>query len=99
MKDLFQVIRRPVVTEKGERLSLQQNQVVFEVDRRATKHDIQRAVEKIFNVKVVKVRTLRLAGKRRRVMRGYALKKPSWKKAVVTLAEGNRIDFYEAVKA
>jgi large subunit ribosomal protein L23 len=99
MKELFQVIRRPVVTEKSNRLAEQENQVIFEVDRRATKHEIQRAVEKIFNVKVVKVRTLRLAAKRRRTMRGYAVKKPSWKKAVVTLAEGHRIDFYEAVKA
>ena len=99
MKDLYQVIRRPVVTEKSERLGVSNNQVVFEVDRRATKNDIQRAVERVFNVKVVKVHTLRNAGKRRRVMRGYAIKKASWKKAVVTLAEGHRIDFYESVKA
>ncbi|OGP58206.1 MAG: 50S ribosomal protein L23 [Deltaproteobacteria bacterium RBG_13_61_14] len=99
MKDLYQVIRRPVVTEKSERLGAKENSVVFEVHRQATKHDIQRAVEKIFNVKVKRVRTLRMAKKRRRIQRGYALKKPSWKKAVVTLAEGHRIDFYEGVKA
>ena len=99
MKDLYQVIRRPLLTEKSERLSGQQNQVVFEVRRQASKHDIERAVEKIFNVKVKRVRTLRMAKKRRHIQRGYALKKPSWKKAVVTLAEGHRIDFYEGVKA
>jgi large subunit ribosomal protein L23 len=99
MKDLYQVIRRPVVTEKSERLGAKENSVVFEVLRQATKHDIQRAVEKIFNVKVKRVRTLRMAKKRRHIQRGYALKKPSWKKAVVTLAEGHRIDFYEGVKA
>jgi len=98
MKNPYQVIRRPVVTEKSERAAAE-NRVVFEVDPRATKDDIQRAVEKIFNVKVIKVRTLRLAMKRRRVMRGYAVKKSSRKKAVVTLAEGHRIDFFESVKA
>jgi len=98
MKDLYQVIRRPVVTEKSETAAAQ-NRVVFEVDPRATKHQIRRAVEKVFNVKVVSVHTLRLAGKRRRVMRGYAIKRGSLKKAVVTLAEGHRIDFFEGVKA
>jgi len=97
MKEIYQVIRRPVVTEKSEAASAL-NRVVFEVDPRASKHQIRRAVEKAFNVKVVKVHTLHLAGKRKRLMRGYAIKRGSWKKAVVTLAEGNRIDFYEAVK-
>ena len=98
MKDLYRVIRRPVVTEKSERLGADRNQVVFEVDPKANKHDVRRAIEAIFKVKVVKVRTERLAGKRRRVQRGYAVKRASLKKAVVTLAEGQRIDFYEGVK-
>ena len=98
MKEAYQVIRRPVVTEKSE-AEAARNRVVFEVDPRATKHQIRRAVEKAFNVKVVSVHTLRLAGKRRRVMRGYAIKRGSLKKAVVTLAEGHRIDFFEGVKA
>jgi large subunit ribosomal protein L23 len=98
MREPYQVIRRPVVTEKSEAAAAV-NRVVFEVDPRATKHQIARAVEKAFNVKVVSVHTLRLAGKRKRVMRGYAIKRGSLKKAVVTLAEGNRIDFYEGAKA
>jgi large subunit ribosomal protein L23 len=98
MKELFQVIRRPVVTEKSEAAAAL-NRVVFEVDPRASKHQIRRAIEKAFNVKVVEVHTLRLAGKRRRIARGYAIKRGRCKKAVVTLAEGHRIDFYEGVKA
>jgi large subunit ribosomal protein L23 len=88
-----QVIRRPIVlTEKSNRLK-EQNTVVFEVARDANKIQIRDAVEKLFNVKVAAVNTLVMRGKDRRMGRGYA-KMQNWKKAMVTLQEGNSIDFF-----
>jgi large subunit ribosomal protein L23 len=87
------IIRRPIVlTEKANRLR-DQNQVVFEVSRDANKIQIRDAVEKLFNVKVVNVNTLVMRGKDRRMGRGYA-KMQNWKKAMVTLQEGQSIDFF-----
>ena len=87
------VIRRPIVlTEKANRLR-EQNQVVFEVSRDSNKIQIRDAVEKLFNVKVVNVNTLVMRGKDRRMGRGYA-KMQNWKKAMVTLQEGQSIDFF-----
>jgi large subunit ribosomal protein L23 len=93
----YQIIRRPVVTEKSTLQDEKNHQVVFEVDPRATKHQIKDAVEKIFKVKVVSVNTLRAKGKpllRRGVQVAH---RSNWKKAIVTLKEGDRIDFYEGV--
>jgi large subunit ribosomal protein L23 len=88
------IIRRPIVlTEKASRLR-QENKVVFEVAREANKIEIRRAVEKLFGVKVTDVHTLVNRGKERRMGRGYA-KMQNWKKAMVTLAEGQNIDFFE----
>ena len=87
------VIRRPIMlTEKSNRLR-EQNTVVFEVARDANKIQIREAVEKLFNVKVASVNTMVYRGKDRRMGRGYA-KMQNWKKAVVTLAEGENIDFF-----
>jgi large subunit ribosomal protein L23 len=87
------IIRRPIVlTEKANRLR-EQNQVVFEVSRDANKIQIRDAVEKLFNVKVTCVNTLVMRGKDRRMGRGYA-KMQNWKKAMVTLKEGDSIDFF-----
>jgi large subunit ribosomal protein L23 len=87
------IIRRPIVlTEKSNRLR-DQNTVVFEVAREANKIQIRDAVEKLFNVKVKDVNTLVMRGKDRRMGRGYA-KLQNWKKAMVTLREGNTIDFF-----
>lgn len=95
-RDIFHVIRRPVITEKSSKLSETENQVVFEVDPRATKDQIREAVEKIFKVKVLKINTLRFRGKPLR--RGLVVtSRSNWKKAVVTLREGDKIDFYEGV--
>ena len=94
--DLFQIIRAPLITEKGTLVSERSNQVVFKVDRRANKVEIRRAVETMFKVKVEEVRTVNILGKKRRVGRSLG-KRPDWKKAYVTLAEGQRIDFFEAV--
>jgi large subunit ribosomal protein L23 len=87
------IIRRPIfLTEKSNTLR-EQNQVVFEVLRGANKIQIKSAVQKLFGVKVESVNTMIYRGKDRRMGRGYA-KMQNWKKAVVTLAEGENIDFF-----
>jgi large subunit ribosomal protein L23 len=89
-----QIIRRPIIlTEKATLLREQHNQVVFEVARTANKLEIRDAVQKLFNVKVTGVNTMIFRGKDRRMGRGYA-KTQNWKKAVVTLKEGDAIDFF-----
>jgi len=88
------VVQGPVITEKGTLVNEQGNQVVFRVHPRANKVEIRHAVETLFKVKVEKVRTTRQLGKIRRVGR-HSGRRPDWKKAYVTLAEGNRIDFFE----
>jgi large subunit ribosomal protein L23 len=88
------VIRRPIfLTEKANTLRGKNNQVVFEVLRGANKVQIRDAVQKMFNVTVLDVNTMVYRGKDRRMGRGYA-KLQNWKKAVVTLAEGQNIDFF-----
>ncbi len=91
-----QVIRRPLVTEKSNVGREEQNLVTLAVDPRANKHEIRRAVEQLFHVSVVEVRTMRMPRKLRRVGR-TAGHKPEWKKAIVRLAEGQSIEFYEGV--
>ena len=88
------VIRRPIfLTEKSNTLRTKNNQVVFEVLRDANKVQIRDAVQKMFKVKVKDVNTMLYRGKDRRMGRGYA-KLQNWKKAVVTLAAGENIDFF-----
>ena len=94
--DQYQIIHRPIITEKTNIQNDQLNQVVFEVHPKATKHHIKTAVEELFKVKVVCVNTIRVRGKSRR-LGPFSIKKANWKKAVVTLAEGDSIDFYETV--
>jgi large subunit ribosomal protein L23 len=96
MKDLYHVITAPLITEKGTLVNAEGNQVVFRVRRDVKKDDIKRAVETLFKVHVLRVRTMNYLGKTRRVGRS-AGRKPAWKKAYVTLAPGDRIDFFEAV--
>lgn len=89
-----QIIRRPIVlTEKANVLREKRNQVVFEVARAANKVQIKDAVQKLFNVKVTDVNTMVMRGKERRMGRGYA-RMQNWKKAIVTLKEGDSIDFF-----
>lgn len=88
----YDVIKRPVVTEKTT-LGADLNQYVFEVALEANKHQIQDAVEALFDVGVTKVRTAVIAGKRKRFGRTFG-KRSNWKKAVVTLREGDKIEFY-----
>lgn len=94
--DYFSIIRRPIVTEKSTDNKEAFNQVVFEVDPRANKLQIREAVERIFKVKVLKVRTQQMHGKVRRVGRNWG-RRSDWKKAVVTLRTGDRIEFFEGV--
>lgn len=92
--DAYAVLMAPVVTEKSTLASEAGNQVVFRVHPQANKVSIKNAVEALFQVKVEQVRTLRYIGKRRRVGRSQG-HKAAWKKAYVTLREGDRIDFFE----
>ena len=89
------VIRRPIILTEKANLLRTSNQVVFEVARSANKVEIRDAVQKLFNVKVTSVNTLVMRGKDRRMGRGVA-KLQNWKKAVVTLKEGDTIDFFAA---
>ena len=96
MKSVYDIVAAPLITEKGTLVNAAGNQVVSQVRRDANKEDIRRAVETLFKVKVDKVRTLNMLGKTRRVGRSVG-RRPAWKKAYVTLAEGQRIDFFENV--
>lgn len=91
--DMYKVIKEPYVTEKGNLQKERHNQITFRVDRRANKVEIRRAVETLFKTKVLEVNTMNLKGKRRRVGRNIG-KKPDWKKAIVTLVEGEKIEFF-----
>jgi len=94
--ELHQVIKRILVTEKSIAARDAYNKYFFEVDRKANKLEIGNAVEKLFKVKVVDVRVMHVLGKKKRMGRVIG-QKSSWKKAIVTLAEGSRIEFAEGV--
>lgn len=87
---LYEIIVSPVLTEKSQRIS-ELNQFVFKVRQDATKPEIRVAVEKLFNVKVEAVNTLNMKGKVK-MFRGRKGQRSDFKKAIVTLAEGNKID-------
>ena len=88
-----QVLLRPLVTEKGVHRASRNNQYAFEIHREATKLDVKKAVEELFDVKVDKVRTQTRKGKRRRYRFRYG-STSDWKKAIVQLHEDHRIDFF-----
>jgi large subunit ribosomal protein L23 len=88
-----QVIIRPILTEKSSDLEAENNQYVFEVARQANKIEIRKAIERVFGVRVNKVRTSVVRGDVRRVGRFYG-KTRQWKKAVVSVHPGDNIDFY-----
>ena len=90
----FEIIKRPLNTEKTNIQKEVANQVTFEVDRRANRIEIKRAVETAFKVRVAGVQTMQIKGKTKR--RGRTVgKRRDWKKAIVTLMPGERIDFFE----
>ena len=93
MKSAYQIIRRPIITEKGLGIKELQRTLVFEVAARATKTEVREAVQSIFKVKVDAVRTAKFPGKERRRGRfsGY---RPDWKKAYVRLKEGEKMPEY-----
>ena len=96
MKTPYDIIIGPLLTEKGTNLKEMHNQVMFKVAKDANKIEIKKAVEEIFNVKVEKVRTINYTGKKKRLGLREG-KRPDWKKAIVTLKEGEKLDFIEGV--
>ena len=90
----YQIIRRPLVTEKSTLSKENNNQLVFEVAPKANKVEIRRAIESIFNVRVLKIRTIHMKGKKKRAGRIIGRRR-NWKKAIVTLGAGERIEFFE----
>jgi large subunit ribosomal protein L23 len=95
--NIYQVLKRPILTEKSD-YQRDDNQYVFEVDRRANKLQIREAIETLFDVRVDSVNTMMMKPKRRRLGRKMITTRPAWKKAVVTLAPGERIqEFFEGV--
>ncbi len=96
MKAPESIILRPIVTEKSNMLQESTNQVIFRVAKDANKIDIRRAVEKLFGVNVLAVKTIRTPTRWKRVGRNLG-KRPSWKKAIVKLKEGDRIEFFSGV--
>ena len=96
MKDSYSILKQPLITEKSNLLKEELNQIVFEVDKKANKIEIKEAVEKLFKVNVIKVHTINMQGKIKRLGRSRG-KKPDWKKAIVTLKEGEHVDFFEGV--
>jgi large subunit ribosomal protein L23 len=93
MKGPHDVIRAPLISEKGSLLTEKAKQVLFKVRPEANKIEVKHAVETLFKVKVVKVRMARYLGKIRRIGRHMG-RRPEWKKAYVTLKEGDKIDFF-----
>ena len=90
------VVRRPLITEKGTRLG-GENKYAFEVTRGANKQQIKEAVEKAFNVKVTAINVMNVKGKPRRGRRGGIVHRPDWKKAVATLAAEDKIELFEGI--
>lgn len=94
--ELYKIIKKALITEKSTIAKEEANKYFFEVDRRANKIEISNAVEKLFKVKVVNVAVMNVPGKKKRI--GKILgEKSAWKKAVVTLAPGSRIEVFEGV--
>ncbi len=90
------IVRRPIVlTEKGSDLREAFNKVIFEVARDANKIEVKKAIETLFSVTVLEVNTMNVRGRLRRMGRRYG-KTQNWKKAIVTLKKGDKIDYFEA---
>ena len=94
--EIYEVLKRPILTEKSSYQADVLRQYVFEVDVRANKHQVRKAVEEIFGVHVQAVNIMNVRGKKRRWGR-YEGKTRDWKKAIVTLAPGESISFFEGV--
>lgn len=95
-KKAYEILRRPLITEKSTTEKETSNKLVFEVDQRANKIEIKQAVEQMFKVNVLDVTTMMMRGKKKRVGR-FLTKRPDWKKAMVTIKPGQRVEFFEGV--
>lgn len=94
MRSVYEVIRRPIISEKSTALAEVGNRYAFEVAVGANKQEIRDAVQQLFKVKVSAVRTLIVHGKEKRLAKSV-VKKANWKKAIVTLPQGQKIDFFQ----
>ena len=90
----FEIIKRPLDTEKLDRMRDRENKFAFEIDMKANKTEIKQAIEALFKVKVVAIKTAIVRGKFRRIGRNEG-RRPNWKKAIVTLKEGDAIQLFE----
>jgi len=95
--NVYDVIVKPIITEKGTRIKEEQNKIVLKVAREANKMDVKKAVETIFKVKVKDVATMMFKGKKKRIGVRSG-ERSDWKKAVVTLKEGQTVEYLEGVK-
>ena len=100
MTTVYEILRRPIITEKTSFQSSKLNQYVFEVDRKATKAQIKEAVETLFDVTVLRVNVINVPAKRSRRPRSrrQLVRRAGYKKAIVTIAAGGTIDVFEGVK-
>ena len=96
MKTATEIVLRPLITEKGNLLKMAANQYLFQVAGEANKIQIKNAVEEIWEVHVTNVRTIHMRGKKKRMGR-FEGRRPDWKKAVVTLKQGETIELFEGV--
>jgi large subunit ribosomal protein L23 len=96
VKNIYDVLISPLLTEKGTAMKEKDNKIVFKVARDANKIEIKKAVEEIFKVKVSRVATMNCKGKLKRLGK-YEGRRADWKKAIVTLKEGEKLDFIEGV--
>jgi large subunit ribosomal protein L23 len=96
MSDPRSLIRKVLITEKGTVIRERDNQYIFEVARDSNKIEIKRAIETVFSVKVDQVRTMQVRGKMKR-QGAHAGRRSDWKKAVVTLQSGEKIDLFEQI--
>jgi large subunit ribosomal protein L23 len=94
--DIYQIIREPHITEKATLQKEGANQISFKVHKRANKIEIKQAIETLFKTRVLDVQIMNVRGKQRRVGRNVG-KRPDWKKAVVKLAPGENIEFFEGM--
>lgn len=94
MRTVYEVIRRPIISEKSTALAEVAGRYAFEVALQSNKQEIKDAVQRLFSVKVRDVRTMIMHGKVKRVGR-FETKRANWKKALVTLAEGQKIEFFQ----
>jgi large subunit ribosomal protein L23 len=100
MTSIYEILRRPLVTEKTSYQSGKMNQYVFVVDESATRTQIKDAIETLYDVSVVRINTINVPAKRGRRLRSrrMSVRKPAFKKAVVTLAEGQTLPIFEGVQ-